>query len=170
MTSPRLDDLALSCRKLFLRRLEVLAAAGKMAEPTPHETLHVLVVDDNATNRFVAGKVLELFGCTFDAAENGLEAVQRVQAGPFDLVLMDIKMPVMDGVEATRAIRALPGPVSRIPILALTANADPRDEIEYIAAGMDGVSQKPIEPDALLNAIRTVFSDHAAQSPAAQAA
>jgi CheY-like chemotaxis protein len=149
---------------------EVLAAAEKMAEPTPHETLHVLVVDDNATNRFVAGKVLELFGCTFDAAENGLEAVQRVQTRPFDLVLMDIKMPVMDGVEATRAIRALPGPVSRIPILALTANADPRDEIEYIAAGMDGVSQKPIEPDALLNAIRTVFSDLAARTPAAQAA
>ena len=149
---------------------EVLAAAEKMAEPTPHETLHVLVVDDNPTNRFVAGKVLELFGCTSDAAENGLEAVQRVQATPFDLVLMDIKMPVMDGVEATRAIRALQNPVSRIPILALTANADPRDEIEYLAAGMDGVSQKPIEPDALLNAIRTVFSDIAARGEVSQAA
>ncbi|HWQ87563.1 ATP-binding protein [Brevundimonas sp.] len=149
---------------------EVLAAAVQQAEPTPHETLHVLVVDDNATNRFVAGKVLELFGCTFESAANGLEAVRQVQTKLFDLVLMDIKMPVMDGVEATRAIRALPAPVGRIPILALTANADPRDEIEYLAAGMDGVSQKPIQPDALLNAIRLVFNDVAAQASAREAA
>ncbi|HEX8661124.1 MAG TPA: response regulator, partial [Brevundimonas sp.] len=112
----------------------------------------------------------ELFGCTFDTAANGREAIRQVEAMPFDLVLMDIKMPVMDGVEATRAIRALPGPVGRIPILALTANADPRDEIEYLAAGMNGVSQKPIEPDALLNAIRMVFSQIATRVPVAEAA
>ena len=129
-----------------------------MAEPTPHETLHVLVVDDNATNRFVAAKVLELFGCTSESAENGQEAVERVQARSFDLVLMDVKMPVMDGVQATRAIRALPGEVARVPILALTTNADPRDEIEYLAAGMNGVAQKPIQPDVLLNAIRRVLT------------
>ncbi|MNX90100.1 hybrid sensory histidine kinase BarA [compost metagenome] len=70
-------------------------------------------------------------------------------------------MPVMDGVAATRAIRALPGPASAVPILALTANADPRDEAEYLAAGMDGVAQKPIQPDALLNAIRLALSRHA---------
>ena len=149
---------------------EILAEAASMAEPTPHSTLHVLVVDDNATNRFVAGKVLEWFGCTYDTADNGLEAVQRVQTGPYDLVLMDIKMPVMDGVEATRAIRALPGGVGCIPILALTANADPRDEAEYLAAGMDGVSQKPIQPEALLNAIRLVLSDAAHHAPVSQAA
>jgi len=138
------------------------------AEPTAHETLHVLVVDDNATNRFVAGKVLELFGCTHETAENGREAVERVQTTRFDLVLMDVKMPVMDGVEATRAIRALPGPVAGLPILALTANADPRDEADYLAAGMDGVAQKPIQPDVLLDAIRRVLSatsgDEAAQA------
>ncbi|HZV84423.1 MAG TPA: ATP-binding protein, partial [Brevundimonas sp.] len=77
-------------------------AVPKVAEQTPHATLHALVVDDNATNRFVASKVLALFGCTSDTADNGLEAVHRVQEQPFDLVLMDIKMPVMDGVEATR--------------------------------------------------------------------
>ena len=129
------------------------------AEPTPHETLHVLVVDDNPTNRFVAGKVLELFGCSHETASDGREAVERVRAGRFDLVLMDVKMPVMDGVQATRAIRALPLPAAAIPILALTANADPRDEIEYRAAGMDGVAQKPIQPDALLDAIRRVLAD-----------
>ena len=136
---------------------KVQAAAMQMAEPTDHSTLHVLVVDDNATNRFVAGKVLELFGCTSEAVEDGQQAVDRVQAGAFDLILMDIKMPVMDGVQATRLIRNLSGPVAGIPILALTANADPRDEAEYLAAGMNGVAQKPIQPDVLLNAIRLVM-------------
>jgi two-component system, sensor histidine kinase len=140
-----------------------------MAEPTPHETLHVLVVDDNATNRFVAAKLLEMFGCTAEMAENGQEALDAVQARPFDLALMDIKMPVMDGVAATRAIRALSGPASRLPILALTANAEEGDELDYIAAGMNGVAQKPIQPDALLNAIRLVLA--AAQTaPVPQAA
>ncbi|MDQ8030037.1 MAG: response regulator, partial [Brevundimonas sp.] len=143
-------------------------AEAAPADPTPHETLHVLVVDDNATNRFVAGKVLELFSCTHETAENGQEAVDRVQTSRFDLVLMDVKMPVMDGIQATRAIRALTGPVSSLPILALTANADPRDEADYLAAGMDGVAQKPIQPDVLLDAIRRVLAatpgDEAAQA------
>ncbi|RZJ05286.1 MAG: response regulator [Brevundimonas sp.] len=134
------------------------ASVHKVAEPTPHDTLHVLIADDNATNRFVASQVLTLFGCTSETVENGQEAVDRVQAAPFDLVLMDIKMPVMDGVAAARAIRALDHPASRLPILALTANADPRDEAEYLAAGMDGVAQKPIQPDTLLNAIRLVMA------------
>ena len=143
----------------------------QMAEPTAHATLHVLVVDDNATNRFVAGKVLELFDCSFEAVEDGQQAVDTVQSGAFDLVLMDIKMPVMDGVEATRLIRNLPGPVAQVPILALTANADPRDAAEYLAAGMNGVAQKPIQPDALLNAIRLVLGAEAVeQSPLTRAA
>ena len=75
-------------------------------------------------------------------------------------------MPVMDGVAATRAIRALPGAAGAVPILALTANADSRDEAEYLAAGMDGVAQKPIQPDALLNAIRLALSRHAVAAAA----
>lgn len=150
---------------------EMRAAAMQMAGPTPHATLHVLVVDDNATNRFVAGKVLELFDCSFEAVEDGQQAVDTVQSGAFDLVLMDIKMPVMDGVEATRLIRKLAGPVAQVPILALTANADPRDAAEYLAAGMNGVAQKPIQPDALLNAIRLVLGAEAVeQSPLTRAA
>ena len=144
-------------------------AATPAAEPTPHETLHVLVVDDNAANRFVAGKLLEMFGCSAEMAENGAEALAAIQARAFDLVLMDIKMPVMDGVAAARAIRALPGPEARLPILALTANADERDEADYVAAGMNGVAQKPIQPDALLNAIRLVLAVVEA-TPAQQAA
>lgn len=85
-----------------------------------------------------------------------------MQTGHFDLVLMDIKMPVMDGVEATRAIRALSGPAAGVPILALTANADPRDAADYMAAGMDGVARKPIQPDVLLDAIRRVLGGEVA--------
>ena len=145
---------------LPLRRMEAPGPeVASMAQPTPHETLHVLVVDDNATNRFVAGKLLEMFGCTTEMAANGREALDAARDRRFDLALMDIKMPVMDGVAATRAIRALPGPASRLPILALTANADERDELDYIAAGMNGVAQKPIQPDALLNAIRLVLAE-----------
>lgn len=166
--SPRGGARFRFCLVLPCAGAEMRQAATTMAAPTAHETLHVLIVDDNAANRFVAGKVLELFGCTSEVAEDGREAVARVRDGAFDLVLMDVKMPVMDGVAATRAIRALGGAMARLPILALTANADPRDEVEYLAAGMDGVAQKPIHPDALLNAIRRVLSrevdplDHAA--------
>jgi len=133
-------------------------AVESLPEPTPHETLHVLVVDDNATNRFVAAKLLEMFGCTHETADDGAQAVERVGQRPFDLILMDVKMPVMDGVEATRAIRASGQPQACIPIVALTANADPRDEIEYLAAGMNGVVQKPIQPDLLLAAIRRALT------------
>lgn len=133
-------------------------APPEMVEPTPHETVHVLVADDNPTNRFLAGKLLEMFGCTADMVEDGRAALEAVQERPYDLVLMDIKMPGMDGVEATRAIRALDGPAAALPILALTANADERDAEAYLAAGMDGVVQKPIQPDVLLNGIRRVLS------------
>ncbi|MET4682334.1 ATP-binding protein [Brevundimonas faecalis] len=154
-------DLHLPLAEADARRVH-----GLDADPTPHETLHVLVVDDHAANRFVAGKVLELFGCSHETAEDGREALERAQIAPFDLILMDVKMPVMDGVTATRAIRALPGAAGATPILALTANADPRDEAEYLAAGMQGVAQKPIQPEALLNAIRLALS----RQPAARAA
>jgi two-component system, sensor histidine kinase len=133
---------------------ELRGAAKPLAAPTPHETLHVLVVDDNAANRFLAGRLLDLFGCTHEMAGNGQEAVEAASTRPFDIILMDIKMPVMDGMAATRAIRALPGAAGMVPVLALTANADPRDEALYRAAGMTGVAQKPIQPDALLDAIR----------------
>ena len=143
---------------------EAATPALAAADPTPHETLHVLVADDNATNRFLAGKLLELFGCSFEMVETGHQAVDLAAKRPFDLVLMDIKMPVMDGVEATRAIRALAGAAGGVPILALTANADERDAIAYRAAGMNGVVQKPIQPDVLLNAIRLALSSEVAEA------
>jgi len=118
---------------------------------------HVLIVDDNATNRVVAQALCEMFGCTSETAEDGLEALEAVQARPFDLVLMDIKMPRMDGVAATIAIRELEGPKGRTPIIALTANADPDDARHYLSIGMAAVVEKPIKPERLRMAMNAAI-------------
>ncbi|HBI20267.1 MAG TPA: response regulator receiver protein [Brevundimonas sp.] len=123
---------------------------------------HILIVDDNATNRVVAQALCEMFGCSSELAEDGLEALQAVQESRYDLVLMDIKMPRMDGVQATQAIRALPAPVGRVPIVALTANADPEDAKHYLSIGMAAVVEKPIKPERLrmaMNAALAVAQD-----------
>jgi signal transduction histidine kinase/CheY-like chemotaxis protein len=122
---------------------------------------HVLIVDDNATNRVVAQALCEMFGCTSETADDGVEALEAVQARQFDLVLMDIKMPRMDGVQATRAIRALDGPVSAVPIVALTANADPDDAKKYLASGMAAVVEKPIKPERLRMAMNAALEQAA---------
>lgn len=119
---------------------------------------HILIVDDNATNRVVAQALCEMFGCTSAQAEDGVEALEAVQAGRYDLILMDIKMPRMDGVEATQAIRALDGDVGRTPIIALTANADPEDAKRYMSFGMAAVVEKPIKPERLMQAINAALS------------
>lgn len=121
------------------------------------EAVHVLIVDDNATNRMVAQTLCEMFGCSSEAVDNGEDAVDAVATGRFDLVLMDIKMPGIDGVEATRRIRSGGGPAARAPILALTANADPEDAVLYRLCGMNGVVEKPIKPDRLLAAMSAVL-------------
>ena len=123
---------------------------------------HILIVDDNATNRVVAQALCEMFGCTSETAEDGVEALEAVQERPFDLILMDIKMPRMDGVQATQAIRALDGPVRSIPIVALTANADPDDAKRYLAIGMAAVVEKPIKPERLRMAMNAAIEQAAA--------
>jgi CheY-like chemotaxis protein len=151
-----------------------LAVEAPVAEPQAAErSIHVLVVDDNATNRMVAQALCEMFDCTCEAACDGAEAVEIARAGRFDLILMDIKMPVMDGVAATRAIRGLEGPASLVPIIALTANAEPEDAEGYLAAGMNGVVEKPMKPEHLLAALQQALSETGetgAGAPAASAA
>jgi CheY-like chemotaxis protein len=138
----------------FCLRLEQAAETDTAPAPDGGRAAHILVVDDNATNRMVAQSLVEMFDCTSEAAEDGDEAVEAARSGRFDLILMDIKMPRMDGVSATRAIRALPGPVGRTPIIALTANADPEDAAGYLKAGMNGVVEKPMKPEQLLAALQ----------------
>jgi CheY-like chemotaxis protein len=125
---------------------------------TPPRALHVLVVDDNATNRLVARSLLEVFGCTSEEVADGTGAVDSLARTDFDLVLMDINMPGMNGVEATRLIRSRQTAEARVPILALTANADPRDAALYRDCGMNGVVEKPIKPDRLLAVMQAVLT------------
>lgn len=117
----------------------------------------VLVVDDNATNRFVASKMLEALGISTALAENGQQALDAAEGEAFDAILMDIKMPVMDGLAATHALRARGNPV---PIITLTANADPSDAMQYRGAGMIAVVEKPIRPERLIEALAMAASDH----------
>ncbi len=119
-----------------------------------HEALlqgvHVLVVEDNATNRLIASKLLENLGASVETAADGYLGVEAADRGSFDLILMDIQMPGIDGLEAARRIRALGGAAAAIPIVALTANVLSHQRLAYLDAGMDGVVGKPISPASLL--------------------
>ena len=134
---------------------------SELAELQLQAQPHILIVDDNATNRVVAQALCEMFGCTSECAEDGVEAVEAVQSRRFDLVLMDIKMPRMDGVQATKAIRKLKGSEKDVPIVALTANADPDDAKNYLSIGMSAVVEKPIKPERLRAAMNTALGSEA---------
>lgn len=144
---------------------EAASNVSEIAELQLQAQPHVLIVDDNATNRVVAQALCEMFGCTSETAEDGLQAVEALKDRTFDLVLMDIKMPRMDGVEATKTIRALDLPVRAVPIIALTANADPDDAKHYISIGMAAVVEKPIKPERLRQAMNAALTPE----PAAEA-
>jgi len=139
----------------------VLAAPADDEPRLDARSAHLLIVDDNATNRMVAEALCEMFDCTSEQVADGVEAVEAAKSGRFDLILMDIKMPRMDGVTATRAIRELPGRNGAVPIVALTANADPTDVATYIAAGMQDVVEKPIKPERLAVVLSALLGDDA---------
>ncbi|HVI50348.1 MAG TPA: response regulator [Candidatus Sulfotelmatobacter sp.] len=127
-------------------------------ETDPLPPLHVLVAEDNEVNRKVAKAFLEHAGHAVAVCGDGQQAVEAVREGDFDVVLMDIRMPGMDGVEATRAIRALPDRRrAGLPILALTANFTPTEVEVYIAAGMNDVIRKPLRLGDIERALAPYF-------------
>jgi signal transduction histidine kinase/ActR/RegA family two-component response regulator len=118
--------------------------------------LHILLAEDNPTNQYLLSVYLHAAGHTVEVAENGLDAVQAAARGGFDAILMDVQMPELDGLEATRRIRRLPGAAGRLPIIALTANAFARDRDACFAAGMTDYIAKPIDVPALHRALARV--------------
>jgi CheY-like chemotaxis protein len=110
--------------------------------------VHVLLAEDNVVNQQVAVHLLRSFGATVDVVSDGAEAVARCRARPYDLVLMDVQMPVMDGLEATRCLRQLPQ-WADVPIVAMTANAFEDDRRRCLDAGMNGHVAKPVNPGHL---------------------
>ena len=135
------------------------ATAEEPAAPVAAQRIaHVLVVEDNATNRMVIETLCAMLGCSSESVVDGVEAVEAARAGRFDVILMDIKMPRMDGLTATAEIRKLPGKAGTAPIVALTANADPDDIARYLAAGMCRVVEKPIKADRFAEAITAALA------------
>jgi len=129
-------------------------AAGDQTAPADMVVpsgLRILMADDAAANRELVTAIMGGLGADLDTVCNGAEAVEAARAGAYDLILMDVHMPVMDGLAATRAIRAMGGATGQTPIVALTANVQPEHVERCLAAGMDGHVGKPIQLTELLD-------------------
>ena len=157
--------------EIELPRAEALIEAPQAAAPPlPDTPLRMLLVEDVAVNRELIATLLSPFDVTIEMAENGLLGVEAMRRSSFDLVLMDVQMPVMDGLTAARAIRALPGPQARsTPIIAMTANVLPAQVQKCLEAGMDDHLGKPISPAALLAIIARWSAGRASASETAAA-
>src|SRR5207249_9990958 len=131
------------------------APQARRARPRPGAPkLAVLLVEDNSANRRLAQIVLARHGHAITAVDSGAAALEALQHGRFDLILMDVQMPGMDGIDTTRAIRQSERRCGRrLPIIALTAHAMAGDRERCLDAGMDGYLVKPIHPTALLDAV-----------------
>jgi len=148
-------------------RINATEVIPKFSDPAiPEEELKdisVLLVEDNEFNVMVASTELEstIDGLNLDVAENGKVAVEKLEQKKYDIVLMDVQMPVMDGYEATRKIRKMNGEVSKIPILAMTANVLQQEIEKCLKEGMNDYISKPFETDELLSKMRKIMTDSA---------
>ncbi|MET3668005.1 ATP-binding protein [Caulobacter sp. 1776] len=133
--------------------LAPVASSGPVTGAAAERAARVLLVDDHPMNRELGKALLTLAGCEVTTADDGAQALKAIQIGDFDLVLMDVHMPGMDGLAASRAIRALPGPLAAIPIIALSADVLPEQIARCRAAGMDDHVGKPIRRDELFAAV-----------------
>ncbi len=129
---------------------------GRLAKDSPLlkktlKDMSILLVEDNDVNRLYASSILKIWDCKIDMAENGYVAVEKIKNEDYDIVLMDIQMPVMDGFEATKAIRALDSNKKNLPIIALTANATRASVEQCLSNGMNDCLSKPFTPEDLYN-------------------
>jgi two-component system, sensor histidine kinase and response regulator len=163
-----------------VRRKELLWAAGALLSPqsippksvkapadeaaSANGEVHILLAEDNRVNQAVASRLLAKLGCSLVVANNGHEAVELVTKQSFDLVLMDVQMPEMDGLGATKRIRDHEKSThGHIPIIAMTAHAMESDHARCLEAGMDGYLTKPINPQELVAAIENALDQAARQ-------
>ena len=119
-------------------------------QPAPRR---ILVVEDSPLNQMLVTAILAQAGHRADTANNGLEAVMAAQAGGYDLILMDLSMPEMDGLTATRLLRDLPGPAGRVPVVAMTADTEEADRVRCQDAGMNDHVAKPVDRALLLETV-----------------
>jgi CheY-like chemotaxis protein len=130
--------------------------AATAADSAP--VARVLIVDDHEVNRRINAGVCELFSFSCECVSNGFEALEALRRSVFDVVLMDIHMPGMDGLETTRAIRALPGPAGQVPVIAVTSDIGPAQQERYRAGGVFDVTPKPITPARLFRSITAALN------------
>ena len=155
----RQRDVVETLSKLYAGEIEAPANVRQLKPPTPDadaveatavRTPRVLLAEDNKINQMFALALLTKSGYRIDIVSNGIEAVEAVKHSEYDVILMDVQMPDMDGVQATREIRSLASPKCDVPIIALTAHALSGAKEEYVAAGMNDYVSKPIDPATLL--------------------
>jgi PAS domain S-box-containing protein len=134
-----------------------IAPRPVLVQPLAGAHGRILLAEDGKANQLVAAAILRKAGYTVELARDGAEAAAAAESSDYDLILMDIRMPLMDGYAATRAIRAVPGPRGRVPIIAMTASVMPGDSERCTAAGMDGHLPKPLGKAELLAAVQRVL-------------
>jgi signal transduction histidine kinase/CheY-like chemotaxis protein len=152
---------------LPLRRAQPAEVVAGSSEAS--EGLRVLIADDHEINRRAFSLILEPVCAVVALAEDGREALDILAHEPFDLVLMDLNMPRLSGMQATRALRALPGPNQAVPVIALSASVSPSEQQACLAAGMNAFVMKPVEAQELFRAIEIVLADAPAASAEAVA-
>ena len=144
---------------------DVIVSEMDMLSAKPRKTvrslagMRVLLVEDNDINRMYAATILKKWHCNISEAENGQIALEKIRKKDYDLILMDIHMPILDGIEAARSIRtSFPKPKSEVPIIAFTANALKGDKDKYLKAGMNSYISKPFMPDELFNIMSKFYN------------
>jgi len=131
-----------------------------MQSGSPKEATEILLVEDNRVSRMWAVEIIRMWGNTVVEAENGQEALERLKTEKIDFVLMDVRMPVMDGVEATRRIRNGEAGDPAIPIIAMAANALKGDRDKLLNAGMTDYIAKPVDIEELDRVLERVMGKH----------
>jgi len=154
--SQLLNTLAAACASRSQRRSAPSTPERRLIPATAAQVSlfkgyspRVLVVEDNIINQRIAARLLQNLGCTVDVVANGREAVEMIGGIAYDLVLMDVQMPEMDGFAATAEVRRGQGPQTSLPIVAMTANAMAGDRERCLDAGMNDYVSKPVHPEDL---------------------